>query len=361
MKITFLIGNGFDLNLGLDTTYNSFLKHYLKDTANDSDVIKEFKSKIQQDLDCWACAELAFGKITSHFQNTSEEVQNFSNCHIDFCEHLAEYFRFQEKRIDYKKNKDLIEKAFCTSLSKCDLGLREEQRNNLKNLVTSQGSNIEFNFINFNYTNTLDNFVKLIDNTESMKLITFQKMSFYNTIGKIYHVHGTTEKDMVFGVNDESQITNLKLFEGQQEVFKNQLIKRETNKMYEERIDEKVFDVLKNSHLIYIFGMSIGKTDADWWNNISRLLAKNFTLHVIIQAMDVPKNELIRVKFVQFENSIRSRFVNFLGLGNEAKDSIKTRIHVVGENIFDGFTQFVSKQENYQEHNNSNPNNKESA
>ena len=30
MKITFLVGNGFDLNLGLDTNYSDFLKEYKK-------------------------------------------------------------------------------------------------------------------------------------------------------------------------------------------------------------------------------------------------------------------------------------------------------------------------------------------
>ncbi|MBQ4340212.1 MAG: tryptophan synthase subunit beta, partial [Firmicutes bacterium] len=30
MNITFLIGNGFDLNIGLATTYSAFLKEYTK-------------------------------------------------------------------------------------------------------------------------------------------------------------------------------------------------------------------------------------------------------------------------------------------------------------------------------------------
>ena len=41
MNITFLIGNGFDLNLGLKTTYHNFLDYYyLKIIDDDNDNIK---------------------------------------------------------------------------------------------------------------------------------------------------------------------------------------------------------------------------------------------------------------------------------------------------------------------------------
>ena len=36
MKITFLVGNGFDLNLGLDTNYSDFLKEYKKNKDTQS-------------------------------------------------------------------------------------------------------------------------------------------------------------------------------------------------------------------------------------------------------------------------------------------------------------------------------------
>ena len=72
MNITFLIGNGFDLNLGLDTRYTDFLAEYLQDNSQDNEEIKSFKADIRKQQcgnsdtseNLWANAELAFGRYT---------------------------------------------------------------------------------------------------------------------------------------------------------------------------------------------------------------------------------------------------------------------------------------------------------
>ena len=62
MKITFLIGNGFDLGVGLKTRYSDFVPYYLSLPDNDPDIIA-FKSIIESDKETWADAELALGKL----------------------------------------------------------------------------------------------------------------------------------------------------------------------------------------------------------------------------------------------------------------------------------------------------------
>ena len=47
--ITFLIGNGFDLQVGLKTRYIDFYKIYCDIKNNDSDLITKFKKQILQD------------------------------------------------------------------------------------------------------------------------------------------------------------------------------------------------------------------------------------------------------------------------------------------------------------------------
>ena len=46
MNITFLIGNGFDRNLGLETTYSDFVKEYKK-TNGSTETLKEFRAYIK--------------------------------------------------------------------------------------------------------------------------------------------------------------------------------------------------------------------------------------------------------------------------------------------------------------------------
>ena len=65
MNVTFLIGNGFDLNLGLKTKYSDFITTYCAENDKDSDLIKKFKKNIHKNPDLWASAELAFGQRTN--------------------------------------------------------------------------------------------------------------------------------------------------------------------------------------------------------------------------------------------------------------------------------------------------------
>ena len=211
MNVTFLIGNGFDRNLGLDTTYSDFIKVYKESDAN-TQALKNFRSFITENEELWSSAELAFGKYTGEFGGGEGEW--FSECQDDFCQNLALYLKEQELRIDYSTNKDAIFKAF-SHLNNITSSFPTQERAVLdgvyKNCV-SEG--ISFNFICYNYTRTLDQCLAVLK--EKNSIIGTHKhgsQTLNHTIGQICHVHGTVEKDMVFGVNDESQILNVKLFD----------------------------------------------------------------------------------------------------------------------------------------------------
>lgn len=68
MNITFLIGNGFDLNIGLSTTFSDFLERYVEVSLSDTAIIQHFKSSVLKDTELWANAELAFGAATQQFE-----------------------------------------------------------------------------------------------------------------------------------------------------------------------------------------------------------------------------------------------------------------------------------------------------
>ena len=73
-------------------------------------------------------------------------------------------------------------------------------------------------------------------------------------------MHGTIDSQMVFGVNDESQIAKPDIFECDYgDIYEDSLIKKKANESHRENTDSKVCNILKGSHLIYIYGMSIGE------------------------------------------------------------------------------------------------------
>ena len=60
MNITFLIGNGFDRNLGLATSYRDFVKEY-KNTPGSTKNLEKFREYINENEDLWSQAEIEIG------------------------------------------------------------------------------------------------------------------------------------------------------------------------------------------------------------------------------------------------------------------------------------------------------------
>lgn len=218
MNITFLIGNGFDLNLGLDTRYSDFLKDYLQDNPKDNEEIKSFKTDIRKQQsenstpaeNLWVNAELAFGHYTDDIVKQGKKADSFSRRRIDFCRKLATYLQRQEKRVCVEEN----EQAFADGIRHFRSGLTEVQNDAVKRSYDLFDGGCTFNFLVFNYTCIIDRFIEAVRKRKiQLGTRVYRNSTYDNSFGKTIHVHGTTRKDMVFGVNDESQIENMTLFE----------------------------------------------------------------------------------------------------------------------------------------------------
>lgn len=242
MNITFFIGNGFDLNLGLATTYSDFVKYYntTKPDNPDNDVLKQFRKDIKDNEDKWSAAEIEMGKYTDKFDAGQGEA--FNECHDDFCNHLAEYLQRQQNRIDYNYNAKQIERAI-QRINSFDSSFPTQERDAItKARLRQQGEAWEFKFISFNYTDTLDKCVQLVKSkNNSIGKHKFNGSFIEHKLGVVYHVHGMTNKQMVFGVNDISQIANPKIFDCEYgDIYKAAMIKQQTNESYKENTDNNI-------------------------------------------------------------------------------------------------------------------------
>lgn len=337
MRITFLIGNGFDLNLGLQTKYESFLRGYTAIDEQDSPLLSNFKNNILEEADMWSNAEIAFGRYTQKMMEARNDAEDFCSCHEDFCEKLADYLDDQESLIDFNVLKSEIGTSFAKSIAFQNIikGFREESQTQLKDAASNFSDGYNYNFISFNYTKTLD---KCIDSMCSRPGLlgkrTYRNISYDNSTGELHHVHGYTDRDMVLGVNDESQISVPELFDGFGPEYKNQLIKQQTNKMNEQGIDKKVHSLIQASDLLYIYGMSIGETDALWWQRIASAMKNRGNLHLIIHCYDAPPEGLIRRKYQTFSTVQKEHFLSFSDLPSNEKTMLMDRIHIDNSNIF---------------------------
>ena len=109
MNITFMIGNGFDRNLGLKTTYSDFIKWYKKTPAK-TDTLKDFREYINQNEELWSAAEEELGRYSAQFDAGAGAA--FYECHKDICEHLAEYLKGQQGRVEYPAISKEIEDTY---------------------------------------------------------------------------------------------------------------------------------------------------------------------------------------------------------------------------------------------------------
>lgn len=343
MNITFLIGNGFDLNLGLKTKYTDFLSVYKHILQEDVDCVEYFKKYILKNEDLWVNVESAFGIATEQFKIDKHTAEEYCTCHEDFCLKLAEYLIEQEQQLNYTDLNPYLVKGFSNGILNYKKGFRELEQSQLVSAENNVGGGLIFNFVNFNYTQTLDMCISAVREKNSiLGQRTHNRTTFDNHIGKVLHVHGTVHRDMVLGVNDVSQISDLSLFNGYDDEYINEVIKQKTNEINEENTDEKVFELLKSSDLIYVYGMSTGITDKLWWERICQLMNKNSNLQLIIHKFDAPEDGLIRRSFRVYTKKVKKDFTAYCNLEENAKSDIASRIHIDRTNIFDGLEGLVN-------------------
>ena len=319
MNITFLIGNGFDLNLGLDTRYEDFLKGYVFTPSIDS-VIDSFKKHILADHATWASAEEAFGEYTKEYRGLKSGAECFCDCHEDFCENLAEYLQSEESWLQLDKTDEKSVKKFATAISFPNFiqGFREVQQQEIRQVVSAHDGGFIYNFINFNYTTTLDQYLEAVNNTPGLfALRKYRGTSYSSGIGQCIHVHGTTSSDMILG---------------------------KSNEMNEQNIDTKTANLLGQSQLIYIYGMSLGRTDALWWNRIIDIMLQNPNLHVIIQCFNGPKDTLIQRRIQTFNREKKREFLRYSNDEQKCFEQLESRIHIDRSNIFHALKDAVKKE-----------------
>lgn len=335
------MGNGFDLNLGLDTLYSDFVKDYKK-SESDNEVLKRFKKHIEENEPLWSNAELELGQYTKEFEKG--EAQQLSICHNDFCKNLVVYLRNQENRIDFEKFSSEIVLAF-SNLEQLTNGFHSQEKNSINVAFSNhRDENIAFRFINFNYTSTLDKCIKIITKSHDvLKSHIYKSTRYAHTITENVHVHGTLDKELVFAVNDESQIANLDVFDCEfGDIYKNSFIKKNANDSYGENTDIKVLNLINNSTIIYVYGMSVGDTDRIWWSRICDWLSHSPERQLIIHKFQMPPKGLLQVEYKIEEEKYKKFILSKSNLAEDRYFSVMSQIHITDYNIFSNINRIAN-------------------
>lgn len=317
MDVTFLIGNGFDLGIGLKTGYKDFYNVYCQSKSSDSEILQHFKSDILKEPETWADFESAFGEYAYHFKDAEDYMQLFE----DFIRQFSLYLENEESAFDDSKTEEMLRGMKKALSSYYDI--RPADKDTVVSLIESYRKN--FNFISFNYTCCLD---KCID---AVKSSPNSLASISGEIGELVHVHGYTDKDLIMGVNDASQIENEAF--SQDETVLNELVKPRQNEIIKMNYDYRATQIINRSQIICVYGMSIGETDQKWWKLIMQWLQRDINNHLIVLRHRAP----IRMVPVwrRFVESTRNLLYMHGEVPAENQRVIANQIHIdVDHNIF---------------------------
>ena len=213
MKII-IIGNGFDLSLGLKTSYKDFIESdYFTSLLEEHNTLAIYLYK-KQEINNWVDIEKELTEYSKQIKDDKAKVKNdFKELKNALMDYLKEA---QEKSINQNS------KAF--------------------QMMKNEISDTDIIY-NFNYTNSVFKVAKIlgISDIES-------KHSF---------VHGSIEnKNIIFGVEDKAKINDNHIF-----------FKKSTDiNSAESNIINVLNDINKNNTLV-IFGHSLGITDSSYFSN----------------------------------------------------------------------------------------------
>ncbi|EOS8082942.1 hypothetical protein DQ196_RS01170 [Enterococcus hirae] len=368
MNITFLLGNGFDIQCGLQTSYINFYEYILKKKYSlelFQEMDEKFVSKIdnmiyseiyksKDSIETWADLEFQLGAFTKRLKEENQETgiaERFLDDFETLREDLNEYLKGIQIQDNVQINADFSEILF-TTMDKFFNGVLEQEHDEIQSML-SENTNSHFNyrFISFNYTNSLQ--LVLQNSSKDTKRNSFNNSNLNQNFNKaIINVHGVIDRFLTLGLNDESQLAT-DFFERDDLI---DLLKPDSLANSREYRRRNAENVIENSDIIVIFGMSIGSTDKHWWEKIAEVLLKAKNKKLIIHLYEKEPSYLssrkVRLRRKKKKDEFLSHLDN-LDLSDEKISQLRKKIYIVtnSEYIINAdlrkyLNQFESKQDN---------------
>lgn len=236
-KTVLIVGNGFDLNLNYPTSYSDFMKSkYFSDLVSNNDTLAKYLLHKRVNNGNWIDIE--------------NELANYSN----ILRHESSIFYDMPQELKAGKNPATIKNSFREEFIRLCTALKE-YLNEIENAKKFNEGFNEFHayklikdivyerrhcyVVNFNYTIFLE---KLID------VINYNYTEFY-----IRKIHGSLKHEIVFGVQDNLDLTRDHVF-----------LYKSYNKYQEVK---GLPHILGNADNIIFFGYSLGETDHSYFDD----------------------------------------------------------------------------------------------
>jgi hypothetical protein len=282
MKITIIVGNGFDIGLGLKTSYSDFISEYA-DLSRPYDpyaIETKLKKLINRNKLSWADAEVAFARLSfdSILNDCKEFDRSFLNLLSGFQEALVKYLESEEKKFAFAKVNDDLKYKFIQQILRSTIeGLPSSKQGEF--IEQLKAETVTLQGINFNYTRTFDALLPSLD--DNFKIALKEGFEVQIKMGEIVHIHGTLkEKDAIFGVTDPQLIESKRARELCQlgRIF----LKEYQDEEQDLKGYESAKNLVRDVDVVLIFGTSMGLSDSSWLNTLVFYLGMNDKLKIML-------------------------------------------------------------------------------
>lgn len=333
-KITYMVGNGFDLGCGLDSRFDDTYEIYVKDRSNDNKTINEFKDNILRYVLSKAQKRTGQEINWSDFEMGMAKYAEELSSEADFVECVRDYSLFL---VDYLQNE---QNAFFEHFNKSDLIAQKTWNSHIRNSVlryskglnnndieilqneTNNRTSCSINIINFNYTSI---FETLLKNTIIKQQINRLPVNFDDTV----HIHGSLQDNIVLGVDNIAQFEKLKY--KLSEIGKLCFLKPELNDAFDKQRVAKANNIIQSSDLICVVGMSLGDSDLTWREAIASWLVDSEKHHLIYYDIELMRKKgLTAFDILMTEKRKKAEFLEKLTV----KEDISSQIHFPIGNLF---------------------------
>lgn len=320
MNTVFMIGNGFDLNLGFKTGYKDFYDHLFEKPLASS-ALERFKEYLKRNEEThgkdWADLEVLLGKYSLEF--SADRAGDYIAFLDEIHEELRRYIASAAGELAVTDEAYI---KFVSDLVHYDAYLSERDR--VQFSAYRDGlppANYCVSAIVFNYTKTFECFLQNKGEKEDLGEKT-PRSGYRNLFTKAEHVHGYLDENMLLGVNDILQIENKEL--RQNSAVYTRLVKPWMNTYTGSLRDERCHTAIREADVICIFGMSMGKTDKVWWERVLRRLTES-SARLIIFALNHVASSMGYLEELD-RDEIRKRLLSYGKLSEEQKARVLDKI-----------------------------------
>lgn len=318
MNITFLIGNGFDLNLKLNTRYSDFYKYYIKNDPKDL-----ISKSIKKDYKMWSDLELGLGEFLKNIDEN--QIKEFLDSKSTLEKMLSEYLTLENQRVVIS-DENALGVEFKNKVLNFFADFNTTDKEHYYKVIKDTRTQINYNFITFNYTSVLDNIVLAAQkNCKPFGSHSTSTSNYNDAVITPHHIHGKLTEDLILGLDNSEQILNEKLKDNPK--LTNYIIKSVVNTALGEKKVEKAKQIIDNSKFVCLFGLSIGDTDGMWWSYLIEWLKRDINNRLVLFVNNATDVRLSGQEKIRFRDSNRLRMVE------QSRNEVSETLEQVQEKI----------------------------